>query len=60
MLRATFFSLGCVLYEMLAGRRAFARETAAQTMAAIVETQPPELSSLGTAIPSELEGVLAH
>ena len=54
------FSLGCVLYEMLAGRRAFARETAAQTMAAILETQPPELSSLGTAIPSELERVLAH
>src|SRR5262245_2485652 len=26
------FSFGCVLYEMLAGRRAFARETAAQTM----------------------------
>ena len=24
------FSLGCMLYEMIAGRRAFARETAAQ------------------------------
>src|SRR5438093_5603054 len=36
------FSLGCVLYEMLAGRRAFARGTAAQTMAAILEVQPPE------------------
>jgi hypothetical protein len=27
--------LGCVLYEMIAGRRAFCRETAAQTMTAI-------------------------
>ena len=35
------FSLGCVLYEMLEGRRAFAKDTAAQTMAAILESRPP-------------------
>src|SRR5690242_1103954 len=43
------FSFGCVLYEMAAGRRAFARETAAQSMAAVLETEPPEL---GTEIPA--------
>jgi serine/threonine protein kinase len=32
------FSFGCVLYEMLTGRRAFAKETPAQTMAAILVT----------------------
>jgi serine/threonine protein kinase len=31
------FAVGCILYEMLSRRRAFARETAAQTMPAILE-----------------------
>jgi eukaryotic-like serine/threonine-protein kinase len=51
------FSLGCVLYEMLAGRRAFARETAAQTMAAILEVQPP-VDEIGAEIPPGLTQLL--
>src|SRR6185503_12352117 len=34
--RSDIFALGCVLYEMLTGARAFARETAAETMAMIL------------------------
>ena len=41
--RADIFSLGCVLYEMAAGRRAFPRDTAAETMTAILREDPPEL-----------------
>lgn len=37
------FSLGCVLYEMIAGRKPFARETAAQTMTVILEDDPAPL-----------------
>ena len=37
------FSLGCVIYEMIAGRRAFVRDTPAQTMTAILEAEPPPL-----------------
>src|SRR3989442_4763087 len=48
------FSLGCVLYERLSGRPAFARETAPQTMAAILEVQPPELADCGKPIPAEM------
>ncbi|HEX5719977.1 MAG TPA: protein kinase [Thermoanaerobaculia bacterium] len=41
--RADVFALGAVLYEMLAGRRAFQRDSAAETMTAILREEPPEL-----------------
>ena len=46
--RSDIFSFGAVLYEMLSGQRAFRRDTAAETMNAILKEDPPELS--GTAI----------
>jgi len=49
------FSLGLVLYEMLAGRQAFARPSAVQTMSAIVEDEPPPLER---AIPAQLRWIL--
>ena len=54
------FSLGCVLYEMVAGRRAFARETAAQTMTAILEVQPPPLAEIAKPIPQELDRIISR
>ena len=59
-MRAATFSLGCVLYEMVAGRRAFSRATAAQTMAAILEAQPAEFATTGKQVPAGLENVIAH
>ena len=41
--RSDIFSLGAVLYEMLSGRRAFQRDTAAETLNAILKEDPPEL-----------------
>ena len=40
--RADLFALGAILYELLSGRRAFSRETAPETMAAILREDPPE------------------
>jgi serine/threonine protein kinase len=54
------FSLGCVLYEMLSGQRAFARATAAQTLAAILEVHPPDLSSSVNEVPSDLQRIVMH
>ena len=58
--RADIFACGAVLYEMLAGRRAFQRETAVETMAAILNTEPPALSSVEPAIPPGLEKIVYH
>lgn len=58
--RADIFSLGCVLYEMASGRRAFARDTAAETMTAVLRDDPPDLAGDHAAIPAAFEPVVRH
>src|SRR5262249_48168181 len=50
------FSFGCVLYEMVTGRRAFQRDTAAETMTAILHDEPDQTGS-GLRVPAELERI---
>jgi TolB-like protein/tetratricopeptide (TPR) repeat protein len=52
--RSDIFSLGCVLYEMLAGERAFARPTIAETLAAIIAAPVPDPSVSGSDAPPDL------
>ena len=56
--RTDIFSFGAVLYEMLSGRRAFARASDAETIGAILHEQPPELASVDSGIPKALEDVV--
>jgi eukaryotic-like serine/threonine-protein kinase len=42
--RTDIFAFGAVLYEMLSGTRAFRRDTAAETMTAVLNADPPEIS----------------
>ncbi|MGO9256833.1 MAG: protein kinase domain-containing protein [Bryobacteraceae bacterium] len=43
--RSDLFSFGCVLYEMLTGKRAFEGESAASVIAAILEREPAPLEA---------------
>ena len=58
--RSDLFALGSILYEMLAGRRAFRGKSTVETMHAILSEEPPPLSSSGRDIPSGLESVVGH
>ena len=56
--RADIFGFGCVLYEMLAGRPAFQKETAAWSLAAIIHEEPPPL--VGAGLPAGLAALVAR
>ncbi len=58
--RSDVFSFGAILYEMLSGRRAFARATGAETMAAILRDHPPDLAAADPAVPSALDQIIRH
>jgi Tol biopolymer transport system component/tRNA A-37 threonylcarbamoyl transferase component Bud32 len=48
---ADIFAFGCVLYEMLAGRKAFEGASAVTAIAAIMSSEPPPIAALQAAHP---------
>jgi serine/threonine protein kinase len=56
--RSDIFALGAILYEMFSGQRAFRRDTAAETMTAILKEDPPELSASSKPISPVLERIV--
>jgi serine/threonine protein kinase len=56
--RADIFSLGAILYEMLSGTRAFKKDTAADTLTAVLREDPPELSASDRHLPPVLERIV--
>ncbi|HEX7252506.1 MAG TPA: protein kinase [Thermoanaerobaculia bacterium] len=57
--RSDIFSFGTILYELLSGKRAFKRDTSAETIAAILTHEPPELTVSGQ-VPVALDHVVRH
>ena len=52
--RSDIFSLGAVIYEMVARRKPFEGDTPSDTLAAILKTEPPPLSRIARDVPAEL------
>jgi pentatricopeptide repeat protein len=58
--RSDIFALGSVLYEMATGSRAFARDTAAETMTAILREQPGDFDVAGGDVAPELRRIITR
>ncbi|MGH9839338.1 MAG: alpha/beta fold hydrolase [Blastocatellia bacterium] len=56
--RSDVFSLGVVLYEMLAGRAPFEGETSSDVLVAILDRDPQRLSQVVTDLPAEMERIV--
>lgn len=56
--RSDIFSFGVVLYEMLARRHPFRRQTLAGTLGAILRDDPPSLASVDRTLPPALDGIV--
>jgi len=53
--RGDIFSLGCVLYEMATGRRAFPGDTPAEVLVAVFRDHPADMDASGARFPRELK-----
>ncbi len=56
--RTDIWSLGVVIYEMLAGRTPFEGSTASDMIASILKTEPPPLARFAREIPPEAEWIV--
>ena len=56
--RTDIFAYGAVLYEMVSGQRAFRRDTAAETMTAILKEEPPEFEEPEHPVAPGLERII--
>jgi serine/threonine protein kinase/Tol biopolymer transport system component len=58
--RSDIFSFGAILYEMLAGKRAFHGETEVDTMTAVLREEPADSNLEQAAIPSPYQDIVHH
>lgn len=56
--RSDIFAFGTILYEVVTGKQTFRKPTSAETMAAILNEEPPALSQLAPSIPPGLQRVV--
>ena len=52
------FSFGVILYEMFCGRRPFERDTAVETLSAIIREQPPAIQTLNPGVTLPIQQIV--
>lgn len=57
--RSDIWSLGIVVFEMIAGERPFAGETRADIIASVIKTEPRPISDFARGIPAEAGWIIA-
>ncbi len=58
--RSDIFAFGCVLYEMLTGRRAFGGAATVEVLSAILKEQPQEITLTHPEVNPELDRIVSH
>jgi WD40 repeat protein len=58
--RSDVFALGCVLYEMVTGKRAFPGDSQAESLSAILRDDPPAMYLSGRQVPAVLQSVVSR
>jgi eukaryotic-like serine/threonine-protein kinase len=58
--RSDIFSLGAILYETIAGARAFKGDSSVETMNAILKEDPPELDPLQAKVSPAMNRIVRH
>lgn len=57
--RTDIFSLGALIYEMIAGRTPFAADSISETFANLIKTEPESLSLFVANVPDELQRIVS-